>query len=108
MKLCLEAEGKTSGVIPHAKLELFKKEKANSTISAEMLALANAVTDSNAVLFDGANGFAGCIPGLHYVLKKQGLMKTLHCINPNEVLSAGQDEELERIYGNCNSFRKSL
>lgn len=82
-------------------VELFqrlKKEKANSTISAEMLALANAVTDSNAVLFDGANGFAGCIPGLHYVLKKQGLMKTLHCINPNEVLSQGQDAELERIY----------
>lgn len=78
--------------------ERLKKEKANSTISSEMLALANAVTDSNAVLFDGANGFAGCIPGLHYVLKKQGLMKTLHCINPNEVLSVGQDAELERIY----------
>ena len=63
-----------------------------------MLSLANAVTDSNAVLFDGTNGFAGCIPGLHYVLKKQGLMKTLNCINPNEVLSCGQAEEIERIY----------
>lgn len=82
-------------------VELFercKKEKANTAISAEMLSLANAVTDSNAVLFDGANAFAGCIPGLHYVLKKQGLMKSLNCINPNEVLSQGQAEEIERIY----------
>lgn len=78
--------------------ELCKKEKAKKQISAKMLSLANAVTDSNAVLFDGANGFAGCIPGLHYVLKKQGLMKTLNCINPNEVLSCGQAEEIERIY----------
>ena len=78
--------------------ELCKKEKAKKQISAKMLSLANAVTDSNAVLFDGTNGFAGCIPGLHYVLKKQGLMKTLNCINPNEVLSCGQAEEIERIY----------
>lgn len=82
-------------------VELFEKckqEKGKDSISAEMLSLANAVTDSNAVLFDGANGFAGCIPGLHYVLKKQGLMKSLNCINPNEVLSCGQAEEIERIY----------
>ena len=82
-------------------VELFEKckqEKEKDSISAEMLSLANAVTDSNAVLFDGANGFAGCIPGLHYVLKKQGLMKSLNCINPNEVLSCGQAEEIERIY----------
>ena len=63
-----------------------------------MLSLANAVTDSNAVLFDGANDFAGCIPGLHYVLKRQGLMQSLNCINPNEVLSDGQAKEIERIY----------
>ena len=82
-------------------VELFercKNEKTNGTISSEMLTLANAVTDSNAVLFDGANAFAGCIPGLHYVLKKQGLMKSLNCINSNEVLSPGQDTEIERIY----------
>ena len=82
-------------------VELFercKKEKASNGISAEILSLANEVTDSNAVLFDGAHNFAGCIPGLHYVLKKQGLMKTLNCINPKEVLSDGQTEEIERIY----------
>ena len=78
--------------------ERCQKEKGNPEISAEMLSLANAVTDTNAVLFDGANNFAGCIPGLHYVLKKQGLMKSLNCINPNEVLSDGQVEEFNRIY----------
>lgn len=78
--------------------ELCKQEKKKSGISAEMLSLANAVTDTNAVLFDGANKFAGCIPGLHYVLKKQGLMKSLNCINPDEKLSPGQVEEFERIY----------
>ena len=78
--------------------ELCKKEKGNEQISTEMLSLANAVTDTNAVLFDGANNFAGCIPGLHYVLKKQGLMKTLNCINPDEKLSDGQIAEFERIY----------
>ena len=78
--------------------ELCKKEKGNEQISTEMLSLANAVTDTNAVLFDGANNFAGCIPGLHYVLKKQGLMKTLNCINPDEKLSDGQIAEFDRIY----------
>ena len=72
--------------------ELCKKEKGKEQISAEMLSLANAV------LFDGANDFAGCIPGLHYVLKRQGLMQSLNCINPNEVLSDGQAKEIERIY----------
>ena len=78
--------------------ELCKQEKKKSSISAEMLSLAHAVTDTNAVLFDGANKFAGCIPGLHYVLKKQGLMKSLNCINPDEKLSPGQVQEFERIY----------
>ena len=82
-------------------VELFnlcKQEKEKGNISAQMLSLANAVTDTNAVLFDGANGFAGCIPGLHYVLKRQGLMKSLNCINPDEKLSSGQEQEFERIY----------
>ncbi len=78
--------------------ELCKQEKKKEKISTEMLSLANAVTDTNAVLFDGANNFAGCIPGLHYVLKKQGLMKSLNCINPEEKLSPNQEKEFERIY----------
>ena len=56
------------------------------------------VTDANAVLFDAANGFAGCIPGIHEVLRRQGLLKGTWCLNPDEVLSPGQSEEIDRIY----------
>lgn len=58
----------------------------------------NEVTDSNAVLFDVANNFEGCIPGIHEVLRRQGLLKGTWCLNPKESLSPGQNEELDRIY----------
>ncbi len=56
------------------------------------------VTDANAALFDVANNFAGCIPGVHEVLRRQGLLKGCWCLDPNETLSIGQAEELDRIY----------
>jgi dihydrodipicolinate synthase/N-acetylneuraminate lyase len=56
------------------------------------------VTDANAVLFDAANGFAGCIPGVHEVLRRQGLLEGTWCLDPQEQLSPGQSEELDRIY----------
>ena len=56
------------------------------------------VTDANAALFDVANNFAGCIPGVHEVLRRQGLLEGTWCLDPNETLSAGQSEELDRIY----------
>jgi len=55
------------------------------------------LTDANAVVFDAANKFAGCIPGIHEVLRRQGLMANVLCLNPREVLSSGQSEELDRI-----------
>jgi hypothetical protein len=56
------------------------------------------VTDSNAAFFDAANGFAGCIAGLHEVLRRQGLLEGIWCLNPNETLSPGQKEEIDRVY----------
>ena len=82
----------------HAVVEMFAKIKANPTLTPEYLQLAAEVTDANAVVFDTANDFAGCIPGLHEVLRRQGLMKGTWCLNPSEVLSPGQSEELDRIY----------
>jgi dihydrodipicolinate synthase/N-acetylneuraminate lyase len=61
------------------------------------LARANAVTDMNAALFDAANRFHGCIPGILEVLRRQGLVASVHCLNPEEKLSAGQSEELDRV-----------
>ncbi len=58
--------------------------------------LATAVTDLNAALFDAANGFRGCIAGIHEVLRRQGLLEGTWCLDPAEGLSPGQVEEIER------------
>jgi len=63
-----------------------------------LLTLNAEVTDVNAVIFDAANNFHGCIPGIHEILRRQGLLKGLWCLNPKEVLSNGQLEEIDRIY----------
>lgn len=78
--------------------ELTQKEKGKDSISPELLTLAAQVTDSNSAFFDTANGFAGCIAGLHHVLVGQGLMKNTYCLNPDETMSKGQKEEIERVY----------
>ena len=62
------------------------------------LALANQITDSNAAFFDAANNFAGCIVGLHEVLRRQGILKGTWTLDKNEVLSPGQKEEIDRVY----------
>ena len=56
------------------------------------------VTDCNAAFFDTANQFAGCIAGLHEVLRRQGLLEGIWCLDPNEMLSPGQIEEIDRVY----------
>ena len=56
------------------------------------------VTDCNAAFFDPAHGFAGCIPGIHEVLRRQGLLEGNWCLNPEETLSPGQFEEIDRVY----------
>ena len=55
------------------------------------------VTDANAALFDVAHGFAGCIAGIHDVLRRQGLLEGTWCLDPNETLSPGQSEEIDRV-----------
>jgi hypothetical protein len=67
-------------------------------ISPELLARGIAITDSNAAFFDAAHKFAGCIAGLHEVLRRQGLLEGLWCLDPEEGLSRGQLEEIDRVY----------
>jgi dihydrodipicolinate synthase/N-acetylneuraminate lyase len=64
----------------------------------DLLAKNIEVTDMNAAIFDTANSFKGCIAGIHEVLRRQGLMKGTWCLSPEEKLSAGQSEEIDRIY----------
>src|SRR5438094_250918 len=67
-------------------------------IPVEMLRRSVEVTDVNSAIFDAANGFAGCIPGVHEILRRQGLLEGIWCLNPEETLSPGQAEEIDRIY----------
>jgi hypothetical protein len=67
-------------------------------ISADLVHRSIEVTDSNAAFFDAANGFAGCIAGLHEVLRRQGLLEGIWCLDPNETLGPGQMEEIDRVY----------
>lgn len=76
------------------------KECRDNDLSAmpELLELGVQITDSNAVIFDPKHQFKGCIPGIHEVLRRQGLLQGTWCLNPNEVLSPGQSEEIDRVY----------
>jgi len=64
----------------------------------EALSLAHQITDCNAAFFDAANQFAGCIGGLHEVLRRQGLLEGVWTLNENEVLSPRQLAEIDRVY----------
>ena len=67
-------------------------------IPPELLARGAAITDCNGAFFDVAHGFAGCIPGVHEVLRRQGLMRGTWCLDPAETLSPGQAAEIDRVY----------
>jgi hypothetical protein len=67
-------------------------------VPASLLHRGIEVTDANAAFFDAANGFAGCIAGLHEVLRRQGLLTTIRCLNPHEGLSPRQLDEIDRVY----------
>lgn len=67
-------------------------------LTCEMLRRNIEVTDCNAAFFDTAHAFAGCIAGLHEVLRRQGLLEGIWCLDPNECLSPGQAEEIDRVY----------
>ncbi len=64
----------------------------------DLLRLGVEVTDSNAAFFDAANAFRGCIAGLHEVLRRQGLLEGLWCLDEHETLSPGQLAEIDRVY----------
>jgi dihydrodipicolinate synthase/N-acetylneuraminate lyase len=67
------------------------------SVDAALLRDGAALTDANAAIFDAANAFAGCIPGIHEVLRRQGLLRGRWCLDPHEELSAGQAEEIDRV-----------
>lgn len=67
-------------------------------VDAGLIALDARVTDANGAFFDVAHDFAGCIPGCHEVLRRQGLLEGIWCLDPNETLSPGQAAEIDRVH----------
>ena len=79
-------------------LERVQAAVASGWVDDELLALDARVTDCNSAFFDVAHDFAGCIPGCHEVLRRQGLLEGTWCLDPKETLSPGQSEEIDRVY----------
>jgi len=71
--------------------------EARSGEVLQLLALGAELTDANAALFDPEHQFAGCIPGIHEVLRRQGLLAGRWCLDPHEDLSVGQMEHIDRV-----------
>ena len=76
-------------------------KRISDTIPSEQLTLAQQITDANAAIFDPAHQFHGCIPGIHEILRRQGLLEGRWCLDPHEDLSPGQAEEIDRV---CRSY----
>ena len=72
--------------------------KQKLPVPRSLLTLAAQVTDANAAFFDPGHGFAGCIAGIHEVLRRQGLPAGRWCLNPKEALSPEQMAEIDRVY----------
>jgi hypothetical protein len=70
---------------------------ASGAVPADVLALDAQVTDCNAAIFDVANNFHGVIAGCHEILRRQGLLEGIWCLDPAESLGPGQKEELDRV-----------
>ena len=90
----------------HRAVELLQRCRAITAARAqgsndvlELLATGADLTDANAALFDPAHQFAGCIPGIHEVLRRQGLLAGRWCLDPHEELSPGQGAAIDRVLG---------
>jgi hypothetical protein len=77
--------------------EACKAARNKDTVPADLLALDARVTDCNSAFFDVANNFHGCIAGCHEILRRQGLMQDIWCLDPAEGLSPGQMQEIDRV-----------
>lgn len=79
-------------------LRVCRRASQKAFLPQSLLTSSAAVTDCNAAFFDAANAFAGCIAGIHEVLRRQGLLENLVCLDARQVLSRGQKREIDRVY----------
>jgi hypothetical protein len=78
-----------------------KAARAAGAVYSSLLREGAALTDANAAIFDSPHSFAGCIPGIHEVLRRQGLLAGVWCLDTAERLSPGQEAEIDRV---CRSY----
>lgn len=81
-------------------VELLREVRAmqsREAIDPTWFSRAAALTDANGAIFDAAHRFAGCLPGIHEVLRRQGLLRGTWCLDPRERLSPGQEAEIDRV-----------
>ncbi len=81
--------------------EIHRLLHSGASIPPELLTRGARLTDANSAIFDAAHSFAGCIPGIHEILRRQGLVNGIECLNPDETLSRGQMDEIDRV---CASY----
>ena len=81
-----------------ALLDRIQRTVVQGRVDFDLLSLDAAITDCNAAFFDVANDFRGCIAGCHEVLRRQGLLDGIWCLDPDETLSPGQSAEIDRVY----------
>jgi dihydrodipicolinate synthase/N-acetylneuraminate lyase len=79
-------------------LDRLHAARARGTVDAALLGLDSQITDCNAAFFDVAHDFRGCIAGCHEVLRRQGLLDGIWCLDPEEGLSPGQAAEIDRVH----------
>lgn len=78
-------------------LQRARRDAAKARLARDWLALAAALTDANGAIFDARHGFVGSIPGIHEILRRQGLLRGVWCLDPKERLSPGQSAEIDRV-----------
>ena len=69
----------------------------DSPLPPSLLTEGAELTDANGAIFDSLNGYAGCIPGIHEVLRRQGLLRGIWTLDSRETLSPRQVDELDRV-----------
>ena len=78
-------------------IEIKELKRNRKDIPREIIEQAHKITDANSAVFDARNGYAGVIPGVHEILRRQGLLSSTRCLDSNETLSEGQQDEIDRV-----------
>lgn len=87
-------------------LEAVKRCRAQGGDGAlDLLRLGQKLTDANAALFDARNAYHGCIAGIHEALRRQGLLRGLWCLDPEEGLSPDQMAQIDRVHARYPELR---